>query len=97
MHYIHTSSFYRYETFNINLISKPQWFLDMNPIGKVPTIQIGHDIYYESLPVCDYLDEAYPGRKLLPTKPEDKVKDQMALTHYHIVMTSNIRFFKKSL
>ena len=44
-----------YETFNINLISKPQWFLDMNPIGKVPTIQIGHDIYYESLPVCDYL------------------------------------------
>lgn len=29
-----------YDTININLASKPQWFLDKNPLGKVPTIQV---------------------------------------------------------
>jgi glutathione S-transferase len=48
--------------------------------------QIGDAIYYESLPVCDFLDEAYPGRKLLPDTPEERVKDKMALTHYDMVI-----------
>ena len=49
-------------------------------------LQINDAIYYESLPVCDYLDEAYPGRKLLPDTPEERVKDKMALTHYDMVI-----------
>ena len=48
--------------------------------------QIGDAIYYESLPVCDFLDETYPGRKLLPDTPEERVKDKMALTHYDMVI-----------
>jgi len=75
-----------YENFNVNVARKPQWFLDKNPLGKVPTIQINDAIYYESLPVCDYLDEAYPGRKLLPDTPEERVKDKMALTHYDMAI-----------
>ena len=51
-----------------------------------PVLQINDAIYYESLPVCDYLDEAYPGRKLLPDTPEERVKDKMALTHYDMVI-----------
>ena len=77
---------HRYETINIDLTSKPQWFLAKNPLGKVPTIQVDNEIYYESLPVCDYLDEAFPGRKLLPSKPEEKVKDRMALTHFDMAI-----------
>ena len=77
-----------YETINVNLRSKPQWFLDMNPLGKVPTIKVKEDIFYESLPVCDYLDEAYPGRKLHPESPEQKTKDKMILALYDSVITS---------
>ena len=76
-----------YETINVNLRSKPQWFLDMNPLGKVPTIKVKEDIFYESLPVCDYLDEAYPGRKLHPESPEQKTKDKMILALYDSVRT----------
>ena len=28
----------RYENINVDLKSKPQWFLDLNPLGKVPTV-----------------------------------------------------------
>ena len=31
---------YRYQTINLNLSSKPQWFLDKNPLGKVPTVLV---------------------------------------------------------
>ena len=35
-----TLFFHRYESFNVNVADKPQWFLDKNPLGKVPTIQV---------------------------------------------------------
>ena len=47
--------------------------------------QIKDDIFYESLPVCDYLDEVYPGRKLQPETPEGRVKDKMVIAHYDTV------------
>ena len=67
---------------NVNLRSKPQWFLDMNPLGKVPTIKVKDDIFYESLPVCEYLDETFPGRKLNPECPAKRTKDKMVLALY---------------
>ena len=36
-----------FDMVNVNLKSKPQWFLDRNPLGKVPTVQIGDDVTYE--------------------------------------------------
>ena len=36
-----------FDMVNIDLKSKPQWFLDRNPLGKVPTVQIGDDVTYE--------------------------------------------------
>ena len=37
-------SYSRYDTFNIDLKSKPQWFLDLNSLGKVPTIIVSSEI-----------------------------------------------------
>ena len=67
---------------NVNLKSKPEWFLEMNPLGKVPTIKIKDEIFYESLPVCDYLDEEFPGRKLNPENYAQRTKDRMLLALY---------------
>jgi len=71
-----------YQTINLNLSSKPQWFLDKNPLGKVPTVLDGEEIFYESLPVADYLDDAYPGRSLNPKGPKEKLHDRMVLAHF---------------
>ena len=80
-----------YDTININLKSKPKWFIEKNPLGKVPTIQIGDDIIYESLPVCDFLDTIYPGRELNPSKPLEKAQDKMVLARFD----STISYFYK--
>uniref|UniRef100_H2B648 Glutathione S-transferase omega n=1 Tax=Paracyclopina nana TaxID=565004 RepID=H2B648_PARNA len=71
-----------YDMINVNLKDRPQWFLNKNPMGKVPTIQVGDEIFYESHPVNDYLDEVFPGRKLNPAKAEERAKDRMFLAHY---------------
>ena len=41
-----------YECVNINLKDKPDWFFDLNPVGKVPVIeQPDGAVIYES-PIC---------------------------------------------
>ena len=74
-----------YDCVNINLKSKPKWFLEKNPLGKVPTIQIGEDVLYESLPVCEYLDAAYSNinnASIMPQTPMEKAKDKMILARF---------------
>ena len=68
----------------MNLIQKPDWFLARNPMGKVPTIQLENEsqILYESIPVCDFLDKAYPGPKLTPESPFQQAKDSMLIEHF---------------
>ena len=58
--------FERHEVIDVNLRDKPEWLLERNPFGKVPTIEFGADdkVLYESLIINDYLDEVYPGPQL---------------------------------
>jgi len=58
-----------YEVVNIDLKSKPDWYLKLNPLGKVPAIQEpGLKPLYESLVLAEYLDEKYPGSKQIVPK-----------------------------
>jgi len=42
-----------YECVNINLKDKPEWFLEINPLGKVPTIEMPDGkVIYESAICC---------------------------------------------
>ena len=42
-----------YECVNINLKDKPDWYLEMNPLGKVPTIEMPDGkVIYESAICC---------------------------------------------
>ena len=83
-----------YDTININLKSKPKWFIEKNPLGKVPTIQIGDDIIYESLPVCDFLDAIYPGRELNPSKPLEKAQDKMVLARFDSTISCFYKLYR---
>lgn len=50
----------------------------MNPLAKVPTLKFdGDKILYESLVICDYLDEKYPEPKLHPSDLYQKSVDRM--------------------
>uniref|UniRef100_A0A3B3VJ96 GST N-terminal domain-containing protein n=1 Tax=Poecilia latipinna TaxID=48699 RepID=A0A3B3VJ96_9TELE len=49
----------KFDTINIHLRNKPEWFLEKNPLGMVPTLETpAGEVIYESPITCEYLDEA---------------------------------------
>lgn len=40
-----------------------------NPMGEVPTLQIGNDFIGQSLPIMEYLEEVFPQNPILPKNP----------------------------
>ncbi|KAJ7325176.1 hypothetical protein JRQ81_018196 [Phrynocephalus forsythii] len=72
-----------HETVNINLKNKPDWFFEKNPFGLVPVLETSKgQLIYESPITCEYLDEAYPEKKLYPTDPYEKARQKMLLEHF---------------
>ena len=59
-----------FERILIDLANKPDWFLKISPLGKVPLLVIEEDddkaVLFESAAICEYLDETQPGPKLHP-------------------------------
>lgn len=41
----------------IDLARKPEWFLQISPLGKTPVLLIGKDAIFESSVICEYLEE----------------------------------------
>ena len=54
----------------INLLEKPDWFLEISPHGKVPVLVVDDEPLYESNAIAEFLDEMVPPR----LHPEDPVK-----------------------
>uniref|UniRef100_A0A669D4J2 Glutathione S-transferase omega n=1 Tax=Oreochromis niloticus TaxID=8128 RepID=A0A669D4J2_ORENI len=76
-----------YDTVNIHLKDKPDWFLEKNPLGLVPTLETpAGEVIYESPITCEYLDEVYPEKKLLPSSPFAKAQQKMMLEHFSKVI-----------
>lgn len=51
---------------NVDLKNKPQWFLNISPLGKVPCLKVGDEVLFESSVINEYLDET-TGGEFLPT------------------------------
>jgi len=51
----------------IDLPNKPEWFLHLSPLGKVPVLQINNTVVFESAVINELLDEIHPPR----LHPED--------------------------
>ena len=58
-----------YEIEYIDLNNKPEWFMQLSPLGKVPILMVEDTIIFESATINEYLDETAPGRKLQPADP----------------------------
>ncbi|NWJ05388.1 GSTO1 transferase, partial [Crypturellus undulatus] len=72
-----------HEIININLKNKPDWFFEKNPFGLVPVLETSKgQLIYESPITCEYLDEAFPGKKLLPSDPYERALQKMLLEHF---------------
>lgn len=64
-----------YDIEYIDLENPPQWFLKISPLGKVPVLQVGDQVLFESSVIVEYLDEVY-GDSLHPADPLLKAQNR---------------------
>lgn len=60
-----------FERIDIDLANKPDWFLKISPLGKVPVLVVTRDdgkevALFESNVICEYIEETQAGAKLHP-------------------------------
>ena len=60
-----------FERVTVDLSAKPDWFLALSPTGKVPVLKVpkahGEDaVLFESVVICEYLDETQSGAPMYP-------------------------------
>lgn len=77
----------KYEIINVNLLDKPDWFFEKNPLGLVPVLETSsNQLIYESPIACEFLDESYPKRRLLLADPYEKARQKMLWEHFSKVI-----------
>lgn len=58
---------------DIDLSNKPDWFLDISPLGKTPVLVVDGTPLFESAVICEYLDETTQPR-LHPDDPLQRAR-----------------------
>lgn len=68
-----------FERVTIDLTHKPDWFLALSPLGKVPLLRVpdgrgAEAILFESSVICEYLEETQDGVRLHPDAPLERAR-----------------------
>jgi glutathione S-transferase len=67
-----------FERIDIDLANKPDWFLKVSPLGKVPVLLVGTDegevALFESNVICEYIEETQGGAKLHPRNALERAR-----------------------
>jgi glutathione S-transferase len=63
-----------YETTFIDLAQKPEWFLRISPMGKVPVLLVDERPIFESMVINELLEELHPAPPLMPRAPLDRAE-----------------------
>ena len=65
-----------YDIDYVDLSDRPDWFVELSPLGKVPVLEVTRDdgsnvVLFESVVINEYLDEVTEG-SMLPADPLDR-------------------------
>ncbi len=58
---------------DIDLSDKPDWFRAISPLGKVPLLQVGDEVLFESAAIVEYIEETAP-HPLHPRDPLERAR-----------------------
>jgi glutathione S-transferase len=77
-----------FERIDIDLSDKPDWFLKISPLGKVPVLKVGDDVIFESAVIAEFLEDTVSP----PLHPADAIKraDHRAWIEFASVVLSDI-------
>jgi glutathione S-transferase len=65
----------------IDLAAKPDWFLALSPTRKVPLLKVGQGdgsdaVLFESMVICEYLEESQANARLYPVDALSRARQQ---------------------
>lgn len=83
-----------FETINVDLKNKPDWFLERNPLGLVPVLEQDDKVVYESVVCNEYLDDIYTQEKLTPDDPYRRARDKILLEYNGKLVTNFYKFVR---
>lgn len=77
-----------FERIDIDLAQKPDWFLAISPLGKVPVLKVGDDVIFESAVIAEFLEDTVEPA----LHPADAIKraDHRAWIEFAGVLLSDI-------
>ena len=60
-----------FDRIDVDLAAKPDWFLALSPTGKVPVLKVRREegaeaVLFESMVICEYLEESQDGAPMYP-------------------------------
>ena len=64
-----------FEVTYITKDTKPKWFLEISPHGKVPVLKVDDDVLFESNAIVEFLDEII-GPQLAPKDPIERARNR---------------------
>src|SRR5882724_3279158 len=83
-----------FERIDIDLANKPDWFLKVSPLGKVPVLSVktdgGEVALFESNVICEYIEDTQGGSRLHPQDPLQRAQHRawMEFGHSERIMGS---------
>jgi len=63
-----------YERVYIDLADKPDWFVQISPLGKVPLLRVGEAAIFETAVICEYIEETQPALPLYPAAALERAR-----------------------
>ena len=80
----------------IDLANKPDWFLAISPLGKVPVLKVERPglpdaVIFESSVIVEYLEETAPGPKLHPADALERAQHRAWMEFGSTVLMDNWR------
>ena len=81
-----------FERTYIDLADKPDWFLDISPLGRVPVLQTNKAVVFESWVITEYIDETTTG-SLHPADPLEKARHRSWIEYGSETLNSIAAFY----
>jgi glutathione S-transferase len=80
-----------FERVDIDLANKPDWFLKISPLGKVPVLAVASDhgevALFESNVICEYIEETQGGARLHPQDPLQRARHRAWMEFGSAILT----------
>ena len=66
----------------LDMINKPDWYKDVNPVGRIPCVECGDEAVGETLVIYDYLENKFSEKPMRSTDPYKRAKDAEVMLRF---------------